>query len=420
MKSDAPLGDPNFGKVVPCTCKSRVAVEEQYTRLVRLSGLGALRRCTFASLAPQGRSGHPEDQRCFAQALEVAKAFAESPSGWLVLTGPSGSGKTHLAAAIVNRCLERGQVAVYISTPDLLDRLRSTFAPWNSAPYDTLFEQVCTVPVLVLDDLGAHSATPWAEEKLFQVLNARWRDQLPTVVVLSAPLPQVEERFRTRLTDPQLSRVLTLGVWGEKPFARLAPEWEHMTFATFRLEGNRATEAQRRSLEEAYRAARAVAQGARQWLVLMGPPGCGKTHLAVAIYQERLRRGEPALIARVADLLDYLRSAFAPESRVSYDQRFDELRNAPLLILDDLPAQVETRWSAEKLHHLLLYRYDHHLPTVLTMSSEEGEGGDILASISPALRSRLKDQRLVTLVRMDAPDYRDRARSASRHHGRER
>lgn len=388
---------------------------------MRWSGLGALRRCTFASLVPQGRSPHPEDQRRFAQALETARAFAESPCGWLVLTGPSGSGKTHLAAAIVHRCLERGQMAFYLSAPDLLDRLRSAFAPWSETPYDALYEQVCTVPVLALDDLGAHAATPWAEEKLFQVLNARWREELPTVVVLAMPLEQVEERFRTRLTDPRVSRVLSLGIWGDKPFTRLPPEWERMTFATFQVRGNHATEEQRRSLEEAYRAAKAVAEGANQWLALIGPSGCGKTHLAVAIYQERLRRGEPALIAQVSDLLDYLRAAFAPESRLSYDQRFQELKNAPLLILDDLPSEAPTLWAAERLHHLLLYRYDHHLPTVMTIGPpREDPTKDPVERLSPALRSRLKDQRFVTVVHIDAPDYRDRARTAPRRSGRER
>ena len=38
-------------------------------------------------------------------------------------------------------------------------------------PYDVLFEQVKNVPLLVLDDMGAHSTTPWAQEKLYQVLN---------------------------------------------------------------------------------------------------------------------------------------------------------------------------------------------------------------------------------------------------------
>jgi chromosomal replication initiation ATPase DnaA len=77
---------------------------------------------------------------------------------------------------------------------------------------------------------------------------------------------------------------------------------------------------------------------------------------------------------------------------------------------------VETRWAAERLHHLLLYRYDHHLPTVITMQS--GQEGNALEGLSPTLRSRLKDQRWVTVVRIDAPDYRDRARSAPRRGGR--
>ncbi|MFN3975159.1 MAG: ATP-binding protein [Dehalococcoidia bacterium] len=414
VRSRAPLGDPNFGKVTPCACKARLSTEEQQARLLRWSGLGALRRCTFASLNPQGRSPHPEDQHLFAQALEAARAFAENPAGWLVFTGPSGAGKTHLTAAIVNRCVERGQMALYISTPDLLDRLRSAFAPWSEFPYDALYEQVCTVPVLALDDLGAHATTAWAEEKLFQVLNARWREELPTVVVLAVPLEGVEERLRTRLTSGGMNRgVLPLaqGGVGEEAPAPLPKEWERMTFSAFQPSRSPSTEA-------AYRAARAFAEEPSGWLVLSGPCGSGKTHLAVAIYQECRRRGRPARIVKVPELLDHLRATFAPDRRLSYDRRFEGFKTAPLLILDDFGAQAVSPWAEEKLYQLLAYRHEHHLPTVITvLHTQERQEQRERERLWPAIASRLKDERLVTHIYMDAPDYRDRARRRS---GRER
>lgn len=383
--------------------------------MARLSGLGALRRCTFASLNPTGVSPYPPDQRLFAQALEAAQAFAQHPQGWLVLLGPSGSGKTHLAAAIVNHCLEQGRVALYISTPDLLDRLRSSFAPWSEASYDALYEQVCTVPLLALDDLGAHSTTPWAEEKLFQVFNARWREDLPTVVVLATPLDHVDDRLRTRLTTPGKCRVLRLahGDWHRETGEPLPAEWEGMTFATFHAQRSPSTQA-------AYRAAVAFADKPSGWLVLSGPCGSGKTHLAVAIYQECRRKGWPARIIKTPDLLDHLRASFAPDHPYRYDRRFEAFKTLPLLILDDFGAQAMTPWAEEKLYQLLAYRHEHHLPTVITILwTQEQQEQRLRERLWNAISSRLKDERLVTHIRLDAPDYRDRSRDATRRKGKE-
>ena len=88
-------------------------------RLKQYSNLGALERFSFDNLLPEGRSSNPQNQERFNEAFQAAKSFAETPEGWLIFTGPSGSGKSHLAAAIVNECIEKGTPAFYISTPDL-------------------------------------------------------------------------------------------------------------------------------------------------------------------------------------------------------------------------------------------------------------------------------------------------------------
>ena len=63
---------------------------------------------------------------------------------------------------------------MFIVVPDLLDHLRATFSPTSGATLDRVFEQVRTAPLLILDDLGTESATPWAREKLFQLFNHRY------------------------------------------------------------------------------------------------------------------------------------------------------------------------------------------------------------------------------------------------------
>ncbi|HEX9976522.1 MAG TPA: ATP-binding protein, partial [Dehalococcoidales bacterium] len=155
-----PTGQPDYSRVVPCQCTRKEAAEGRQAHLQRYSNLGSLTRLTFASISLTGKSESSASQEQFKRAGEAARAFATAPKGWLVLVGPSGSGKTHLAAAIANHCIENRQPVFYITTPDLLDHLRSTFGPNSEVPYDEFFEQVRNAPLLILDVLGAQSSTP--------------------------------------------------------------------------------------------------------------------------------------------------------------------------------------------------------------------------------------------------------------------
>ncbi|HEY8491253.1 MAG TPA: ATP-binding protein, partial [Dehalococcoidia bacterium] len=347
MRRRVPLGHPDFGRVFPCDCVLNEQEEERVARLRRYSNLGALARLTFQNLSSRGHSQDARDQEQYARAVRDARQYAEAPEGWLVLTGPSGSGKTHVAAAIANRCIERGTPALFMNVPDLLDHLRSAYGPQSDLPYDVLFEQVRSAPLLILDDLGAQSGTPWAQEKLYQLINGRYEAQLPTVFTTAVPMEDLEDRLRTRLSDPGLSRVWALpgaapGGTGADPLD--LPLLRSMTFQGFDL--RRDLPAQERvTVEMAFKLAQAFAEAPDGWLVLQGVPGCGKTHLAAAIGNRRRERGEPVMFQVVPDLLDHLRSAFDPDSPQTYDDLFEQVREAPLLILDDLGAHSSTPWA---------------------------------------------------------------------------
>jgi DNA replication protein DnaC len=155
------------------------------------------------------------------------------------------------------------------------------------------------------------------------------------------------------------------------------------------------------SVQEAYQEAYRFAHDLDGWLVLVGPNGCGKTHLAAAIANYNLSRGSVVLFTVVPDLLAHLRSTFGPNSTEAYDQRFAKMREAELLVLDDLGAHQSSSWASEKLFQLLNYRYNVGFPTVVT-ANKQG-----LASMDERIMSRLSDTGLVTAVVMNgALDYR--------------
>jgi DNA replication protein DnaC len=370
VRPNVPLGHPDFGRAVPCQCVEQEGEEGRLARLQRYSNLGPLTRLTFDNLITRGRSSRPSDQERFSRCVEDARAFTERPEGWLILCGTSGCGKTHIAAALANRCLERGWPALFMVVPDLLDHLRAAYQPSSEVGYDRLFEQVRNAPLLILDDLGTQSATPWAQEKLFQLINHRFNARLPTVVTTNVPLSQMDERLCTRLTDPSLARVYQLEERKSLEHQDLnlldAPRVREMTFESFGVEDLSLSPRDQRLRENAYRAALEFAQDPQRWLILIGEADIVKTHLAAAIANHRRAQGESPLLVMVAELLDLLRYTQDPGSPVSYHDIFQQVRETPLLILDDLEIGTGSDWTRERLLRLLKSRYLERLATVIT------------------------------------------------------
>ena len=112
-----------------------------------------------------------DEQKSLEKAFRAAQNYAENPKGWLVLQGTYGCGKTHLAAAIGNYRDATGEQIIFQVVPDLLDHPRATFNPSSNISYDSLFEQIRTAPLLVLDrpwyaiidTLGERKIIPTAE-----------------------------------------------------------------------------------------------------------------------------------------------------------------------------------------------------------------------------------------------------------------
>ena len=413
FRKDVPVGHPDFGKAFPCQHKLIEVAHAQLQDLREASGLALLSHMTFDSFMPEGLGLLPDKQKNLRRAFDRAREFAHEPKGWLLLKGGYGCGKTHLAAAIANARLSNGQPALFIVVPDLLDYLRSTYSPNSEVSYDERFESIRSAPLLILDDLGAQSATPWAQEKLFQLLNYRYNAQLATVLTTNKELEEIDLRLRSRLADVTLCEIIAIQAPDYRQSGANRVESEisslslhrDMRFDNFDLREEELSREERDVLRDAFEICRHFAQEPEGWLVLSGEYGSGKTHLAAAMANYREEQGDTALFVVVPDLLDHLRAAFSPNSPVSYDRRFEEVRTAPFLVLDDLGTQSATPWAQEKLFQILNYRYVARLATVITTTQRREE-------MEPRLRSRMEDMTRCTIVEDFAPSYRgNRGRS---------
>ncbi len=394
---------PDFSRVVPCKCISKTTNKNRQAVLEKYSNIGSLNRLTFDNLIPQGSSGYATSQDKFEAAYNAGKKFASNPQGWLVFIGPSGCGKTHIAAAIANTRISKGFPVFFITAADLLDYLRSAFSPESEIPYDKLFEQVRNTPLLILDDLGAYSDKPWAKEKLDQLLNHRFNNELPTVITTTPPIEQLGDRLINRITDPRLCQVFKIE---EGHGSMMDTAWDSglklqksMTFADFDWKRVNLPLGERENLEKCYRVAFDFAKSPDGWLVLQGVTGCGKTHLASAIVNYRYQANKSALFIFVPEFLDHLRSAFNPDSKISYDQLFEKVKNTPLLVLDDFGEQATTPWAKEKLYQVINSRYNARLATIITTRCS-------LDEIDSPIRSRFIDPKISVTFAIKAPDYR--------------
>lgn len=194
---DVPIDDPNFGVLQLCGCLGQQKEQRRFHTLQRLSNLDAFRDKTFRTFDASVAG--------VETAYERARAFARAPhKRWLVFFGNYGCGKTHLAAAIANDLLRRNHQVIFSVVPDLLDHLRSTFAPSSEVVYDQMFQEVRETPFLVLDDLGTENTTPWAREKLYQIINHRYNYRLSTVITSNRKPEDIEPRIYSRMLDKTL------------------------------------------------------------------------------------------------------------------------------------------------------------------------------------------------------------------------
>ncbi len=406
---DVPVEHPDFGKAFPCECQRETLEAQRLNRLRALSNLDIVSDKTFETFVLDPLHYTPDQIALLRDSFNDARYYAENPEGWLLFRGNYGSGKTHLAVAIANYRLQQGDHVLFMTVPDLLDHLRGTYGPASQVQYDELFERLRNAPLLVLDDLGAESPTPWAKEKLFQLINHRYLHKLPLVITSNVDPEQLDPRILSRLEDRNLTHLINMPL---PDFRRATETVEHsifdldlygkMVFETFDFRTHSLPEKERRNLRAAFELANGYARNPKDWLLFQGEHGCGKTHLAASIANFRHREyGEAVILVTVPDLLDYLRAAFSPASSTSgvFSKRFYEIRSAPLLIMDQLDLRNASSWALEKIRQIVDYRYLTHLPTVFTTTEK-------LDDLDPLIRSRLLDSRYCKVFAILAPDYR--------------
>ena len=111
----------------------------------------------------------------------------------LVMAGSTGTGKTTNAYGLYRELMERGVSCAFDTMGGHLRRIKACYSTGKSE--DEVIDWLSGVPVLFVDDLGKESATPWAVERIFDVLDARTAHARPTVATTNVSSGALKARY---------------------------------------------------------------------------------------------------------------------------------------------------------------------------------------------------------------------------------
>jgi DNA replication protein DnaC len=195
-----------------CDCRRRDPVP----RLLQAAGIPPrYQGCKLSTF--QTSSGSAAERAQLTQARRIATEYVDDfiqegggfrQSG-LLLLGPPGAGKTHLAVAVLRSLIERYRLyGRFVEFSSLIFQIQSTFDPDSEESKRQILDPLTGADVLVLDELGAQKPTPWVQEILYLVINARYTRRLPTLFTTNYRLdpPKAARARPARKEEPTLDR----------------------------------------------------------------------------------------------------------------------------------------------------------------------------------------------------------------------
>jgi len=167
--------------------------------------------------------------------------------------------------------------------------------------------------------------------------------------------------------------------------------------------------------------------GSEHGLLLMGPCGVGKTHLAVSAMKSIVLRGHSGLFYDYRELLKAIQDSYNPESQATEMSVLEPVLKAEILVLDDVGSSKPSLWALETVGHVLNTRYNEKRVTLLTTNFLDSDAGtapparvagmraptiedSLTERVGKRIRSRLYE--MCRTVEISAADYRKEIRHA--------
>lgn len=188
------MGANNLPLLVDCDVCNQGAQQDY---LERMCGLSAeMRTWTFDNTTDTPANG---------DAYDHMRQLSERPAWTVALQGNNGVGKTRLLACLVNACRLHGWTSAYTTMGALLDHLRSAYGAEQKGTlgFDAMWDRLTNCKVLAIDECDRFNPTAWARERVFELVDARYRNGADhcTAFATNAPLEALDDYLASRLRD---------------------------------------------------------------------------------------------------------------------------------------------------------------------------------------------------------------------------
>lgn len=164
--------------------------------------------------------------------------------------------------------------------------------------------------------------------------------------------------------------------------AGIPPNYFSVSFETFQLPGDNPVSRQGLSTVymEVRRYAREYPLTEKPGLMLIGNPGTGKTHLAIAAMRILMTRGFDAVFFDYQTLLEKIQRGWDPTSGTSDRDAYRQAMDSEVLVLDDLGARRASEWVEDTVAAIVTHRCNHRKPLIATTNLPDPATGDSLVT----------------------------------------
>jgi len=189
----------HFPMLTPCLGRLRLGFtpcqyfksEQHLSNIQTLHMPKPMANASFATLNPDANR-----EELFRLGMDFVSNYKQNNfKKGIYLHGSMGSGKTYAMCAIANELAKRGISCTLVYFPELIAKIKAGFNDKDN-PSDTIVDQLKTIPVLMLDDVGSEVVTSWMRDEILgRILNHRMMHELPTFFTSNFNLKELQKHY---------------------------------------------------------------------------------------------------------------------------------------------------------------------------------------------------------------------------------